>query len=168
MLLTAKNIRLFVAGFFLISLCFALGAEYLFAIKPCVLCLYLRYVYIAILVVAGIFYFYPKHLIFLIKLALIFIAICLSFYHVGVEQHWWKGPSVCAGEAVKASQLQGLTSDEKAQHLLQHFQKKPTVRCDQVNWRIIGVSVTLWNTILLVFLFIGILFLWNRQKIYTE
>jgi len=168
MVFSRKTIRFLVFGFFLLSLCFALGADYIFSIKPCVLCLYLRYVYFAILIVAGVFYFYPKQWIFLIKMALILAATSLSFYHLGVEQRWWKGPSVCSGDALKSSKLQGLTDDEKAQRLLQHFQSKPPVRCDQVNWRIIGVSATIWNTILLAIITIGLGLLWNRKKIYTE
>ncbi|MBY0463144.1 MAG: disulfide bond formation protein B [Alphaproteobacteria bacterium] len=168
MLFSQKINRLLIVLFFLISLCFSLGAEYVFEIKPCILCLYLRYVYVAILITAGVFYFYPKRYIFLIKLVLIFGAISLSFYHLGVERHWWEGPAVCSGESINSSKLQGLTADEKAERLLQHFQGKPSVQCNQVNWRIIGVSVTLWNTILLVLLFISIGFLWNRKKISTE
>lgn len=168
MLFSQKTIRLLIVSFFLISLCFSLGAEYVFAIKPCILCLYLRYIYALILLMAGIFYFYPKRSIFLIKLALIFGAISLSFYHLGVEQHWWEGPSVCSGDTVNSAKLEGLTSEEKTERLLQHFQGKPPVQCNQVNWRIIGVSVTIWNTILLIFLFSGIVVLWNRQKITTE
>lgn len=168
MLFSQKITRFLVVLFFLISLCFSIGAEYLFEIKPCALCLYLRYVYIAILAVAGIFYFYPKRPLFFIKLALIFGAISLSFYHLGVEQHWWEGPSSCSGEAMNQSKLQGLTNDEKTQRLLEHFQGKPAAQCNQVNWRILGVSVTIWNTILLVFLLTGIGILWNRRKIYTE
>ncbi len=168
MLLSQKTIRLLIVFFFLISLCFSLGAEYVFNIKPCILCLYLRYIYVVILIAAGIFYFYPKRFIFLIKLVLILAAISLSAYHLGVEQHWWEGPSVCSGGTVNSTQLQGLTNDEKAQRLLEHFQGKPPTQCNQVNWRIIGVSVTIWNTILLIFLFIGIGVLWNRQKISTE
>jgi len=168
MLYSQKTIRLLIGSFFLISLCFSIGAEYLFEIKPCALCLYLRYVYIAILAVSGIFYFYPKRLVFFIKLALIFGAIGLSFYHLGVERHWWEGPLSCSGEAMNQSKLQGLTNDEKTQRLLEHFQGKPAALCNQVNWRILGISVTIWNTILLAFLLTGIGVLWKRQKICIE
>ncbi|MBY0281655.1 MAG: disulfide bond formation protein B [Alphaproteobacteria bacterium] len=168
MLFSQKIIRLLIVSFFLISLCFSLGAEYVFEIKPCILCLYLRYVYVAILIIAGFFYFWPKKWIFLIKLALILAATSLSFYHLGVEQHWWEGPAVCSGESISSSKLQGLTDDEKTQQLLQHFQGKKTAQCNQVNWRIFGVSVTIWNIILLVLLSMGLGFLWGRKKISTE
>jgi disulfide bond formation protein DsbB len=165
MLFSPKIARLLIVFFFLVSVCFSFGVEYLFDVKPCLLCSYLRYLYIAILTVAVVFYFYPQPLVFVIKLALIVAATGLSFYHLGIEQHWWDGPSVCSGKSFSLSKLQGLSDDEKSQHLLEHFKAGQMVPCNQVNWRIIGISATIWNTTLLMFLLAGIGFLWKRNKI---
>jgi disulfide bond formation protein DsbB len=60
----------------------------------------------------------------------------LAFYHVGVEQHWFRGPSACTAPANAADTLEAL----KAQLLHQR-----PVLCDQVAWSLWGVSLAGWN-----------------------
>src|ERR1700732_102985 len=60
----------------------------------------------------------------------------LAFYHVGVEQHWFAGPTACSGAATAADTVEAL----KAQILRQQ-----PVRCDEVAWSLWGVSLAGWN-----------------------
>ncbi len=60
----------------------------------------------------------------------------LAFYHVGVEQHWFAGPSACSGAATAADTVEAL----KAQILRQQ-----PVRCDEVAWSLWGISLAGWN-----------------------
>jgi len=154
--------------FFFASLLVSFGAEIVYGMHPCALCLYVRYAYVCVFVTASVFCFFPKKWLFLTKASLIFLAFCLSSFHVGVEQHWWRGPSTCSGGTFSPHQLEGMTLDEKTEYLRQRFQRAPAARCDQVNWPIIGVSATIWNAVILFFLLAGIGILWKRQKIYTE
>jgi disulfide bond formation protein DsbB len=60
----------------------------------------------------------------------------LAFYHVGVEQHWFAGPTACSGAATAADTLEAL----KAQILRQQ-----PVRCDEPAWSLWGISLAGWN-----------------------
>jgi disulfide bond formation protein DsbB len=60
----------------------------------------------------------------------------LAFYHVGVEQHWFAGPTACSGAATAADTLEAL----KAQILHQQ-----PVRCDEPAWSLWGISLAGWN-----------------------
>lgn len=61
----------------------------------------------------------------------------LAFYHVGVEQRWWQGPSTCAG----GGDIGALSTAE----LLARIKAAPLVRCDEVAWSLAGLSMAAWN-----------------------
>ena len=67
---------------------------------------------------------------------LIFIASAgLGFYHVGVEQHWFQGPTACT------SSTGAKTLDELRAQLM----AQQPVMCDQPQWSLFGVSLAGWN-----------------------
>lgn len=61
-------------------------------------------------------------------------------FHMGVEFKWWAGPAACAGGG-----LGEITPDSIAA-ALDGAQK--VVRCDEVAWRFLGVSMAGWNAII--------------------
>ena len=70
-------------------------------------------------------------------LALTFLAsTALGFYHVGVEQHWFAGPTACTASGGGASSIDALRA--------QLLGKQP-VMCDQVQWSLLGISMAGWN-----------------------
>jgi disulfide bond formation protein DsbB len=62
----------------------------------------------------------------------------LAFYHVGVEQHWFQGPTACTAPAQAADSAAALT-----ERLLQ----QQPVRCDEVQWSLFGISLAGFNLI---------------------
>jgi len=60
----------------------------------------------------------------------------LAFYHVGVEQHWFAGPSACTAGSGGA-----MTLEEMKQQIL----GTAPVLCDRVQWALFGVSLAGWN-----------------------
>ncbi len=60
----------------------------------------------------------------------------LALYHTGVERGWWKGPETCSG-----GQGSGLSTDE----LLNQIMAAPVVRCTEVAWEMLGLSMASWN-----------------------
>lgn len=85
----------FLAGF---SLLIAYIAEYFFKITPCKLCMYSRIPF-WVLTLLPLFFLIPflkerAFFGFFIILITILSSVSLSFYHVGVENHWFK-PSLC-------------------------------------------------------------------------
>jgi disulfide bond formation protein DsbB len=69
-----------------------------------------------------------------VLLVVVFAAMCFSFYHLGVENRWWPGPAKCTLKATSLT-LDNIFADDNVN----------IVRCDEVNWSIFGLSVTLYN-----------------------
>src|SRR5204862_957776 len=72
----------------------------------------------------------------LLLAAVFVVSSVLALYHVGVEQHWFAGPTACGGAATAADTVEAL----KAQILRQQ-----PVRCDEPAWSLWGVSLAGWN-----------------------
>lgn len=71
----------------------------------------------------------------------------LGLYHAGVERNWWEGPTTCTSGAVG-----GMSADE----LLGQIMAAPLVRCDEIVWQFLGLSMAGWNAVISV----GLLLLW--------
>jgi disulfide bond formation protein DsbB len=85
-------------------------------------------------------------------LAVVFCMFAFCVYHLGVESHWWKGPHGCV---MKLPTIDTMT-DEFADQA-----DDSKTYCDKVNWRIFGVSSTLWSCA------IAALLLWITSVAYT-
>jgi disulfide bond formation protein DsbB len=66
------------------------------------------------------------------------IGSALAFYHVGVERHWFAGPSACTAPAGAADSIAALRA--------QLLQEAP-VPCDRPAWEVWGVSLAGWNLV---------------------
>ena len=132
------------AGFVLIASAIVLGtalaSEYWGGLAPCELCLLQRWPWAAAITISLIVLLVGEHARLdwvALLLAIVFtISIVLAFYHVGVEQHWFAGPTACSGAATAADTVEAL----KAQILRQQ-----PVRCDEVASSLWGVSLAGWN-----------------------
>ncbi len=113
----------------------ALLAQYWGGLVPCELCLYQRWPYYAVIALMALTLAIGRRGISRVALALaalIFIAGAgLAFYHLGVEQHWFAGPTACTGGG-----LAGGSIDEIRRRLL----ATPVVRCDVAQWSVMGVD----------------------------
>jgi disulfide bond formation protein DsbB len=134
------------AGFVFVASALVLGtallSQYWGGLAPCELCLKERWPWDAALAIAALWFLlsgrvpggWPA-----VVLALIFAAgAALAFYHVGVEQHWFAGPSSCTTNATGAQSI-----DDLRKQLL----ATEPVLCDQVQWSVFGVSLAGFNLI---------------------
>jgi disulfide bond formation protein DsbB len=134
------------AGFVVVASALVLGtallSQYWGGLAPCELCLKERWPWDAALAIAALWFLlsgrvpggWPA-----VVLALIFAAgAALAFYHVGVEQHWFAGPSSCTTNATGAQSI-----DDLRKQLL----ATEPVLCDQVQWSVFGVSLAGFNLI---------------------
>jgi len=130
----------------------ALLFQFVGGLQPCELCLYQRWPYYCVLGLCFLALVIGDTNVsrWVLSLAgLLFVAsAALAFYHVGVEQHWFAGPTSCTGPALSG----GSVADLKAQLLA----TKP-VRCDDIAWSLFGISLAGWNFVasllLLIFSF---------------
>ena len=124
----------------------ALLSQYWGGLAPCELCLKERWSWDGALAIAAIAFAMPGAMsariglrAVALVLALVFAAgAALAFYHVGVEQHWFAGPSSCTADAIGAQ-----TVEELRRQIL----GTAPVICDQVQWSLFGVSLAGWNLV---------------------
>ena len=116
----------------------ALYSQYVAGLYPCEMCYWQRWPHAAAILLALGALFSPLNVPrtrMLVLLAALAIAIsgAIGVYHAGVEIGWWEGITHCT--ATGATSLQDILS-------------VPLVRCDQVQWEFLGISMAGWNAIL--------------------
>ncbi|MBV9290083.1 MAG: disulfide bond formation protein B [Hyphomicrobiales bacterium] len=136
------------AAFLLVAALVILAAVWILqglGYAPCELCLTERYAFYANATLALIAAYLANrgaHGIargLFILVALVFLVNAgLAFYHVGVEEHWWPGPSACTG---------ALNAPVDVKDLAQALNSSRIVRCDEAALRILGVSLAGWDVV---------------------
>jgi disulfide bond formation protein DsbB len=115
-------------------------------IRPCPLCLEQRYAYY-LAIPLGLFVAFiaakgaPRCLIMpgLAVLALAALGNAgLGAYHAGVEWGYWAGPTDCTGPVLDLGKA----------GLLDNLDKVKVVRCDEVQWRFLGLSLAGYNALI--------------------
>ena len=133
------------------SLGFGYIAQYVFDKIPCAFCLYERkaFIVIGIISLAAFSLSSWPRLMFTLVIASSFGGLAIGYFHLGVEKYWWKGAPTCYRSqehfnANPASSLKEITDIEPS--------GSHSSQCDQVNWRIFGISSTVWTVAIFFFL----------------
>jgi disulfide bond formation protein DsbB len=130
-------------------------------IRPCPLCLEQRYAYyltipLAVLVAIAAAKDAPRGLVVtglgVLALAALANAV-LGGYHAGVEWKFWQGPTDCSGPVVDLG---------KAGSLLERLDTVKVIRCDEVQWRFLGLSLAGYNV--LISLLMAAIAFWGAGK----
>jgi disulfide bond formation protein DsbB len=116
-------------------------------IRPCPLCLEQRYAYyLAVPLGALVAWAAAKRAprgALVAGLALLALAALanawLGGYHAGVEWGFWQGPTECSGPVLDLG---------KAGSLLDNLDKVKVIRCDEVQWRFLGLSLAGYNVLI--------------------
>lgn len=108
---------------------------------PCELCILQRWPHVAAAAI-GILVWLTGQVRFLAILGMIAagVAMGLALYHTGVEWKLWAGPTHCSGTI-------GNLATMSPQDLMTRLQSAPVVRCDEVAWRFLGLSMAAWNAL---------------------
>ncbi len=137
-------------GVGLIALAAIAGAwffQLVLGLKPCPLCLEQRYAYyvgipLALVIAVAASRGAPQGLLraALVVLGLVVLANAgLGTYHAGVEWGWWQGPTECSGQ---------ITDFGNPGNLLESLKTVRVVRCDEVQWRFLGLSMAGYNVLI--------------------
>ena len=113
----------------------ALGSQYLGGLNPCEMCHWQRWPHGAAILLAGLAFLIPARARLLTALAALAIAVsgAIGVFHAGVELGWWEGLTRCtAGGPLSLDDLMNV----------------PLIRCDQVQWSLLGISMAGWNAII--------------------
>ena len=137
---------------------FALISEYVFGFTPCSLCLIQRYPHMLVAITSIWLVFFRTHNLFMYPLNTLVMAfsIILASYHVGVEQAIFQGPQSCSSSNLS------LVSEKSAEKLLEAILNTSVVRCNEVTWSFMSLSMATWNLIISISLFIG----WTASSFY--
>lgn len=122
----------------------ALAFQYLGGLAPCPLCITQRWPHLAA-VATGAAVAVALRLLGRVPAVLPLLGAGLAtatagvgVYHTGIERGWWPGPDSCA-----APDLGGLAPAE----LLDAILAAPLVRCDEVPWSFLTLSMASWNAV---------------------
>jgi disulfide bond formation protein DsbB len=116
-------------------------------IRPCPLCLEQRYAYYLAIPLAVLTAFVAaskgSRTLVLAGLAVLALAVLgnagLGAYHAGVEWGFWPGPTDCTGPVGNLG---------SAGTLLQRLDTVKVIRCDEVQWRFLGLSLAGYNVLI--------------------
>jgi disulfide bond formation protein DsbB len=116
----------------------ALGFQFIGEMPPCKLCYWQRYPHVAAIGIGLLALMLPNAgLLYLGALAALTTA-GIGIYHSGVERGYWEGPTTCT-----SGPIGGLTPEQ----LLEQIMGAPLVRCDEVPWEMLGLSMASWNAV---------------------
>ena len=141
MMVSKKNTLKLLLLFSAFVLSAAYFIEYILGHQPCNLCIIERIPYLAsIILITSIFIIKKYEKIILIIILLFFLfGSATSFYHFGIEQGFFSESLVC--DLGKGSNILS------ANDLLLELEKK-TISCKLVTFRVFGLSLATFNTVI--------------------
>ena len=121
----------------------ALGSQYLGGLHPCEMCYWQRWPHAAAIVIAALAFTAPaessrSRMLTLLAALAIAVSGAIGVYHAGVEAKIFEGFTQCTATG------KGLSTAD----LLKQISRAPLIRCDEVQFRFLGISLAGWNAIL--------------------
>ena len=116
----------------------ALAFQYLGNLPPCKLCVWQRWPHLAAALIGALILVLPLRPLALAGAAAALTSSGIGLYHFGVENRWWEGPNTCTSGSVT-----GLDPKD----LLNQILEAPVIRCDEVMWDFLGLSLAGWNMV---------------------
>jgi len=121
----------------------AFGSQYFGGLHPCEMCWWQRYAHMvalvpALLAISPAVDAKRSRLFVLLAALAISVSGAIAFYHAGVELKVFPGFTTCTAPVAAGS-----TADA-----LKQIIATPFVRCDQVQWSFLGISLAGWNAII--------------------
>ena len=135
---------LFILSFAILTTAYAI--QYIFGYQPCNLCIIERIPYMLSIIILILHYKFKKDQVFYsILLLLVFsFSFLISLYHLGIEQGLIVESSVCGSNSAD------LIIIEEVLKSLQEIR----VSCKDVTFKIFGLSLTFYNMIISILMFL--------------
>ena len=121
----------------------AFGSEHIGKLVPCEMCWWQRYPHIVAVALAAAAFTASRsesrsRLLTVLAALAMTISGAIGLYHAGVEVGIFQGITTCT------SMASGATPEE----MLKSIMNAPVVRCDQVQWSFLGISMAGWNAVI--------------------
>jgi disulfide bond formation protein DsbB len=109
-----------------------------FGYAPCKLCIWQRWPHGAAVAIGVAALLLRGPLLPLLGALAAAVTAGVGVFHTGVERGWWEGPSTCTSGSIG-----GLSPEQ----LMEQIMAAPLVRCDEVAWELLGLSMASWNAL---------------------
>jgi len=129
----------------------ALAFQHWGGLQPCVLCLWQRWPHV-VAIALGLTGMYLVRqgnvggrerrragLVTLVAGLALLVTAGIGVFHVGVEQQWWEGTAACGTTGPVGASAAALRDQLLA---------APVVRCDEIAWKLFGISMAGWNALI--------------------
>ncbi len=126
----------------------AFAFQYIGGLAPCQLCLWQRWPHAAAVLIGALALITGWRILPWAGALAALTTAGIGAFHVGVEQKWWEGLASCT-----AGSIEGIST---ADLLNPNVVVAAPVRCDEIAWQMLGVSMAGWNVIVSL----GLVALW--------
>ncbi len=149
----APSVLLLLTAISVFALTAAFVSEAFLGLEPCILCVYQRWPFAAVIGLGVIGLFLrnkgpvPQIMVGLSGLSMLINSV-IATYHTGVEQKWWM------------SKVEGCTipsfGDTEPQSILENIMSAPTGNCAEIPWQdpLLGLSMANYNAMMCFGLFV--------------
>ena len=117
----------------------AFAFQYIGGLAPCQLCLWQRWPHAAAILIGLVALATGWRGLALLGALAALTTAGIGMFHVGVEQLWWEGLATCT-----AGSISGFSA---ADLLDPTVDVAPVVRCDEIAWSMLGISMAGWNAL---------------------
>lgn len=136
--MTRKNLIILAAGGSLALLLGAWGFQAL-GYPPCKMCIWQRWPHGVAIGIGLLALWLPLAILPLMGALAAVATGAVGIYHTGVEKDWWQGPTTCT-----SGDITHLSADQ----LMDQILGAPLIRCDEVAWQFLSLSMASWNAII--------------------
>ena len=106
---------------------------------PCKMCLWQRWPHAAAIGIGLLAIWLPFAIFSLLGALAALTTAGIGLYHTGVERDWWQGPTTCT-----SGDISNLSADD----LMAQILDAPLIRCDEVAWEFLTLSMASWNMLI--------------------
>ena len=128
----------------LATLTYVLFAQHVQGYAPCELCLLQRWPWYILIALTALGAARPSKALLALAALTLLVSVGFAAYHSGVELKWWEGPSACTTSSSGANSVEELRAMMMAE---------PVVRCDEIAWTFLDLSMSNYNFLLSLALF---------------
>lgn len=118
----------------------ALGFQYIGKMPPCELCISQRWAHGGAILIAIAGLILPYRGVSWLGALAVLSGAALGVYQWGTQMKWWAGVTECTSN----QSLGGMSSQDALAQLM----AAPIVRCDQINFQFLGLTMPAWNAVL--------------------
>jgi disulfide bond formation protein DsbB len=118
----------------------AFAFQYIGGMAPCALCLWQRWPHAAAVVIMVLAMLVPNRWLMALGAVAALTTAGIGGFHMGVEYGWWQGLQSCSGGSIAGISMDDLLNPNTA--------VAAPVRCDEVPWSLLGLSMAGWNMVL--------------------